>query len=130
LCRGYVRLKYRYNDKKGRIVMTNKEKVEIKEKIELELKHLVEQIETLEVLVEPISPDCSLGRLTRSEAMHEQQITLRILDESRLKETRLLNALQRIDDEMFGICIECDELIGLGRMLVRPESIRCVECAP
>ena len=109
--------------------MTTEEKKEIKEKIKLELEHLLEQIKKLEELVEPIAADCSLESLTRSEAMHEQQITLKILDESRLRQNRLLNSLTRIDDEMFGLCIECDESIGVERMLVRPESIRCVNCA-
>ncbi len=109
--------------------MTKSEKKTIKEKILSELSQLHEQIAQLEELTQPISPDCSLGRLTRSEAMHEQQINLKILDQSRLKEIRLNNALKRIDDEMFGICIECEELIGVERMMVRPESVRCVVCA-
>ncbi len=109
--------------------MTQEEKQEIKEKILLELHQLKEQIEALEEMTQPIVADCSLERLTRSEAMQEQQVNLRILEQSRLKEERLLQALHRIDDEMFGICIECEEPIGLARMMIRPESIRCVECA-
>ncbi|RLA69230.1 MAG: transcriptional regulator, partial [Epsilonproteobacteria bacterium] len=50
-------------------------------------------------------------------------------DEARVRFTRLNNALQRIDKPMFGICIECEENIGFGRMSVRPESVRCVDCA-
>ena len=109
--------------------MTSIEKKEIEKKITSELLQLEGQIASLELLSEPIAPDCSLGRLTRSEAMHEQQINLKILDESRLKETRLKSALKRINHEMFGVCIECDNPVGLGRMLVRPESVRCVGCA-
>jgi len=53
----------------------------------------------------------------------------KVLDEARVRFTRLNNALQRIDKPMFGICIECEENIGFGRMSVRPESVRCVDCA-
>jgi len=109
--------------------MTEDEKVIIKEKIESELAHLEEQIEKLLEITKPIAPDCSLGRLTREEAITEQQVNVKILDESMLKERRLCNALKRIESDKFGFCIECDELIGLERMLVRPESIRCVGCA-
>ena len=109
--------------------MTSDEKITIKETIESELLQLNQQIEELTKLSQPIEPDCSLGRLTRVEAMNEQVINLKILDEAKLRKTRLTNALQRIDHEMFGICIECEEPIGIGRMMIRPESIRCVGCA-
>jgi len=87
------------------------------------------QIDQLQEKVKPIAPDCSLGRLTRMEAMNEQEVSQRILDETLLRQTRLRNALSRIDSEMFGICIECEEEIGMGRMTVRPESVRCIDCA-
>ena len=109
--------------------MTQEEKNEIRQKIESEIVTLKEQIKTLEEKTKPISPDCSLGRLTRLEAMGEQHVNNKVLDESRLRLTRLQNALLRIDKPMFGICIECEEEIGFGRMSIRPESVRCVECA-
>jgi DnaK suppressor protein len=109
--------------------MTSEEKKAIKEKIEADIATLVEQIKTLEEKTKPIAPDCSLGRLTRLEAMGEQHVNNKILDESRLRLTRLQNALLRVDKPMFGICIECEEEIGVGRMSIRPESVRCVECA-
>ena len=109
--------------------LTKQEKIEIKEKIEHDITLLKEQIAHLEEKVKPISPDCGLGRLTRLEAMGEQDVNNKVLDESRLRLTRLNNALQRLDKPMFGICIECEESIGVGRMSIRPESVRCVDCA-
>jgi len=109
--------------------MTQDEKKQIKEKIESDILILQEQITDLEEKVKPISPDCGLGRLTRLEAMGEQHVNNKVLDEARIRLTRLNNALQRIDKPMFGICIECEESIGVGRMSVRPESVRCVNCA-
>ena len=109
--------------------MTQNEKDEIKEIIEKNIYTLKEQIALLEEKVKPIAPDCSLGRLTRLEAMGEQHVNNKILDESKLRLSRLNNALSRIDKPMFGICLECEEPIGMGRMRIRPESVRCVECA-
>jgi DnaK suppressor protein len=109
--------------------MTQNEKDAIKGLIEDEFAGLEKQIAQLEIKARPIAPDCSLGRLTRMEAMSEQEVSQRILDETRLRQTRLRNALSRIHSEMFGICIECEEEIGFERMKVRPESVRCVECA-
>ena len=109
--------------------MTKEEKKDIKKTIEHNITLLNAQISQLEEKVKPISPDCGLGRLTRLEAMGEQDVNNKVLDESRLRLTRLNNALQRLDKPMFGICIECEESIGVGRMSIRPESVRCVECA-
>ena len=108
--------------------ITDQEKSVIKNKIKHDIAILHEQIITLEEKVKPIAPDCGLGRLTRLEAMGEQHVNNKILDESRVRLTRLKNALQRIDKPMFAICIECEEDIGVGRMSVRPDSVRCVDC--
>jgi DnaK suppressor protein len=109
--------------------MTTEQKNKIQQQIQHELSELETQITQLSAKLQPIAPDCSLGRLTRMEAMNEQEVSQRILDETLLRQTRLRNALSRIDHAMFGICIECEEAIGLERMKIRPESVRCVDCA-
>lgn len=109
--------------------MTEEETNKLKALIETNIQTLKEQIAILEEKVKPIAPDCSLGRLTRLEAMGEQHVNNKILDESKLRLSRLTNAFLRVDKPMFGICIECEEPIGIGRMSIRPESVRCVECA-
>ncbi len=109
--------------------MTPTDKKELKSDIETQIEELAKQIEILQEKTKPISPDCGLGRLTRLEAMGESHVNHTILDESRLRLTRLKNALSRIDHPMFGICIDCEEEISMGRMKIRPESVRCVDCA-
>ncbi|DAB39821.1 MAG TPA: transcriptional regulator [Sulfurovum sp. UBA12169] len=109
--------------------MTPDEKNTIKKKIEGDIKALEKQIAILQEKTKPIAPDCSLGRLTRLEAMGEQHVNNKILDESRTRLTGLQNALLRLEKPMFGICIECDEEINTERMKIRPESVRCVKCA-
>lgn len=108
--------------------MTQRQKEEIMVKIQSDIALLKEQIKILEEKTQPISPDCSLGRLTRLEAMGEQHVNHKILDEDNLRLTRLNNALLRIDKESFGICVSCEDEIATGRMMIRPESVRCVPC--
>jgi DnaK suppressor protein len=114
---------------KKRRNMTKAERLTIKAQINLDLIKLKAQIIKLKEGMIPIAPDCSLGRLTRVEVMNEQVLTMKILEEAKLRETRLKNALSRVEHELFGICIECEESIGVARMLIRPESVRCVGCA-
>ena len=37
--------------------------------------------------------------------------------------------LMKIDEDDFGECHACGDDIAIGRLLVRPESLRCIECA-
>ncbi len=110
-------------------MLKEKPKEIIKEKIEEELKHLEIEIKSLIEQAQPITPDCTLDDLGRTEAMTEVMVHGKILEQAKLKRTRLRNALSRIDDDMFGICVECGEPINIERIMVRPESIRCVKCA-
>ena len=109
--------------------MTKTERTQIKEKIEFDIKKLKHQITILKEKTKPVAPDCSLGRLTREEALNEQMMNKKVLSEATLTLTRLNNALKRVNHEMFGVCILCEEEINVKRMLIRPESVRCVECA-
>jgi len=109
--------------------MTNTERDIIKEKIENEINKLEQQIEILKEKTKPVAPDCSLGRLTREEALNEQMMNKTVLSEATLTLTRLNNALKRVNHEMFGVCVVCEEEINVERMLIRPESVRCVDCA-
>ncbi|HEV7735290.1 MAG TPA: TraR/DksA family transcriptional regulator [Candidatus Binatia bacterium] len=38
-------------------------------------------------------------------------------------------ALDRIADETFGMCVDCEEDIPVERLRVIPTAVRCVECA-
>ena len=109
--------------------MTQDERNQIKAKIIQEIAHANAQIGQLEAKTQPIAPDCSLGRLTRVEAMSEKAVNDKILNESRVTLKRLQSALNRVEREDFGVCVECEEDIAIGRLMIRPESVRCIACA-
>lgn len=109
--------------------MESADRDRIESKILEDLELLKEQIKKLEEKTQPIEPDCSLGRLTRLEAMGEQHVNHTILDEEKMRLRRLENALLRIEKPSFGVCVDCEEDIPIGRMMIRPESVRCVACA-
>ena len=111
------------------LLMTTQEKQIITEKITSDISKLEHQIELLKEKTKPVSPDCSLGRLTREEALNEQMMNKKVLSEAILTFTRLQNAKRRLNHKMFGICVMCEEPIPAERMMIRPESVRCVACA-
>ena len=101
---------------------------EIKVKIIQDIASLDKEIEELQEMVKPIAPDCSLGRLTRLEMMQEQQVYEHTLHEVEIRLNKLNYALQKVDKEGYGICIECEEDIAFLRLMILPESTHCVTC--
>jgi DnaK suppressor protein len=75
-----------------------------------------------------ISPDVSIGRLSRLESMQHQQMALagrRRLEEER---SRLHEALRRIDAGTYGRCLLCGADISIERLEYRPDAVTCVPC--
>ena len=78
---------------------------------------------------EAVSPDKSLGRLTRMEAMQDQQLMLEARRRKKMQKVAVQSALQRIENGQFGSCIFCRNLIPEERLDVAPESSSCVNCS-
>jgi len=46
-----------------------------------------------------------------------------------LEITRIDQALPRIERDEFGICVSCDEEIGIERLKLDPSNPFCIHCA-
>ncbi|WP_229806332.1 TraR/DksA family transcriptional regulator [Aidingimonas halophila] len=71
----------------------------------------------------------SVGRLSRMDAMQAQAMAQ---EEERRRQNalrRIQGALQRIDDDCFGECIECGEWIAAKRLEWDPSVLKCIDCA-
>ena len=109
--------------------MTCEQTQQIKSKILKDIESLTCEISKLQENTKPIEPDCSLGTLGRFELMHDQQVEERALYEAQIRLNRLKNALQKIDKDDYGLCIECEDEIAFNRLMIIPESLYCIECA-
>lgn len=75
-----------------------------------------------------ISPDVSIGRLSRLDSMQMQQMALagkRRLEDERL---RLKDALRRIQKGTYGRCQLCRKDIAIERLEYQPDAASCVAC--
>jgi DnaK suppressor protein len=79
-------------------------------------------------LCEPVAPDPAIGRLTRNDAMQDQQMALHLRRQLELQQTQLQTALDRVRKGTFGVCVLCKEPIDKGRLDVMPESPLCMPC--
>jgi len=109
--------------------VTPEERHTLEEQILNRLRELEVDIERLEELTQPIAPENSMGRVSRMDAINNKSVTEAALRQSRLRKTALEQALQRLDDSDFGLCERCKNPIPTGRLLLVPESARCVHCA-
>ncbi|MDO9630653.1 MAG: RNA polymerase-binding protein DksA [Desulfovibrionales bacterium GWA2_65_9] len=75
--------------------------------------------ETVEVYADPAD---------RATAESDRAFTLRLRDRERKLIKKITQALQRIDDGEFGVCVECGDDIGIARLKARPMTTLCINC--
>ncbi|WP_420581732.1 TraR/DksA family transcriptional regulator [Reichenbachiella sp.] len=105
------------------------DKKEVKKLIENEIKNVQSNILELKDLTKPISPENSIGRISRMDAINNKSINEASLRKAEEKLSKLKVALSKIDDKDFGICVRCLKPIPVGRIMLMPQSNKCVNCA-
>ena len=105
----------------------NREDVE--QNIRNEISKTEELIAEYKELTKPVAPDDAIGRITRMDAINNKSVTEASLRQAEEKLKNLQRVLSRVGTGEFGICIKCGKPIPEGRILYRPESLTCVDCA-
>jgi DnaK suppressor protein len=109
--------------------MNAEEKKIFKKRLIELIKKQGEEIVILESMTEPISPENSIGRVSRMDAIQNKGISEASLRNKRDKLAKLKVALSKIDSLNFGICSRCSRPIQDARLMYMPESSRCLHCA-
>ena len=76
-----------------------------------------------------VEPDNALGRLSRMEAMQDQQMVLELRRRKKRQLSDVASALKRIEQNSFGSCMFCGKTISNDRLDAFPEVQTCVNCA-
>ncbi|MDC1067639.1 TraR/DksA C4-type zinc finger protein [Candidatus Kapabacteria bacterium] len=97
---------------------------------------IVDEIEETKVILnqfkeitKPVSPDNSIGRLSRMEALGSKSTAEFSERQAKNKLSDLETQLLKIDSDDFGKCQNCKELIPIERLFFMPESLFCVSCS-
>lgn len=109
--------------------MTAAEKQQLLAKIKAKMERLTEDIADLTELTKPISPENAIGRVSRMDAINNKAVNEQALRQAKAKMSKLEQALLTIDQPGFGLCSRCGQAIPAARILFKPESTRCVNCA-
>ena len=104
-------------------------KSEIRSMIKREIQKTENQVAEYKELTKPIEPENSIGRISRMDAINNKSVTEASLRQAEEKLRNLERVLSRLGTKDFGICIRCGKSIPEARILYRPESLSCVDCA-
>jgi len=73
--------------------------------------------------------DTAIGRLSRMDAMQDQQMALELRRRQEQQLQRITNALKRIGNGTYGQCGRCRKPIAEERLELAPDVFLCVRCA-
>ena len=101
----------------------------LKEKIEDEIRVTQEKISKYSELCKPISPENSIGRISRMDAINNKSVVEAALRKSTEKMSQLKAMQNEITNSDFGACRKCQKKIPFGRLILQPHTKFCVICA-
>lgn len=97
--------------------------------VKVELERLEHTIAMYKNLTNPIAPDNAIGRVSRMDAINNKSVNDAALREAEQRQKKLQLVLEKVDGPNFGLCRKCSQPIPEGRLMIRPESMLCVQCA-
>ena len=109
-------------------MLTAKQREELRKLIEAEIRELEEIVIGVEGRFESVTPDASVGRLSRMDSLVNKGTAEMALAEAQKKLRRLKEKLARINEPDFGRCAGCGEWIPMDRLRAAPERGVCVPC--
>lgn len=111
------------------VLMAPEERADLKGKILETIDKTEAEIEQLKEATQPISPENSIGRISRMDAINNKSVSEATLRSAKRKLAALQFALTKIDSPDFGNCSRCGNPIPSARLMFMPQSTRCVRCA-
>jgi len=109
--------------------MQKEKKTVIKLKIKEEIKKTEFLIQDYKEMCKPIAPENAIGRVSRMDAINNKSVNEVALKKAEEKLKKLQQVEKNIKSDNFGQCIKCKKPIPIARILIVPESNKCVNCA-
>jgi DnaK suppressor protein len=97
--------------------------------IELQLQELTAEDELGQSSQKTVELDQqSVGRLSRMDALQSQAMAQAQQRRRNVLKSSLIAALQGLDEESFGYCVDCGDEIEEARLSASPVIIKCMSC--
>lgn len=103
--------------------------VQLQGALEQKRQELKAQLKSSDLDTRPVALDQqSVGRVSRIDAIQQQQMALANQQQSTELLRRIELALQRIDSGEYGSCLQCEEPIAFARLQAQPFASLCLDC--
>ena len=109
--------------------MTIEDRKILKQKIKEKITETERKVKALEEATKPISPENSIGRVSRMDAINSKGVSDAALRNAKKQLNSLQLALTKVDTKGFGNCSNCKKKIQAARLMFMPQSTLCVRCA-
>lgn len=83
---------------------------------------LSEHLDQMTNSAKTVDLDTPIGRLSRMDALAQQQVAKAGKEATRARLGQVRAALRRMDEGTYGLCLRTEEPIGYARLKVRPEA--------
>lgn len=110
-------------------MLSPEQKKEIEDTMKAQLDEVNLRIAEYRELTKPIPPENAIGRVSRMDAINNKSINEAALLQAEVKKSKLELAITKIDEPNFGMCNSCGNVIPIGRIMLMPQSAKCVNCA-
>jgi len=95
----------------------------------LELKtSLKEALSAVTEGAKPVDVDEPIGRISRGDAMQQQQMARATKQKNQFRLQQCEAALKAVEDGEYGYCKLCEEPITFKRLKAKPETPFCLSC--
>jgi DnaK suppressor protein len=92
-------------------------------------RDLETQLQDTDAAARPVELDQqSVGRVSRIDAIQQQQMALANRQQAGVLQQRIELALRRIDDGSYGDCLQCGAAIATARLQAQPWASLCIDC--
>lgn len=99
-----------------------------KERLLLRREDLSTALSSMKESSKPVDLNDPIGRLSRMDAIQQQQMVLNAKKQLEINLKLVDAALERLDKNEYGYCLACEEEIDHKRLLARPEAAFCTKC--
>lgn len=101
----------------------------IRNQLEQSRQALQDQLKLGNEATQPVALDQqSVGRVSRIDAIQQQQMALASRDQAEQQLRQVELALKRIESGEYGYCQSCEEPIKLARLQAQPFARLCIAC--
>ena len=103
--------------------------LELRNELERALSKIEKSLTVSDEAVKTVELDqTAVGRLSRMDSLQSQGMAKGLRERETVRLALIKDALKRLDEGSFGLCVTCGAAVAFERLMVFPESPTCAGC--